>query len=74
MVDSDREGVLTIKVLERVLRILQDAYWSLTLIEGEQLNATTRANLREIRVHANAIVNLVDEILSKSNEMIEKDR
>ena len=65
--------VVVNKVSERVFRILQDAYWTLKLIEGEQLNADVRANLRGVRAYANAIVELVDEILSESNKEVDFD-
>jgi len=65
--------VVVNKVSERVFRILQDAYWTLKLIEDEQLNADARVNLRGVRAYANAIVELVDELLSQSNKEVDSD-
>ncbi|RLG90552.1 MAG: hypothetical protein DRO16_01995 [Thermoprotei archaeon] len=57
-----------IKVSERVLYILRDAYVTLQLIEDEPLNATAKANLREIRSWAISITNYVNRILAKAGE------
>ncbi len=61
------------KVSDRVLRMLSDAYWTLKLIEDEQLNETVKADLRGIRAYAKAIIDLVNEILSKSDEEADSD-
>jgi len=55
-----------IRISERVLYILRDAYATLQLIEDERLNATAKANLREIRSWAISISNYVDTILAKA--------
>ena len=55
-------------VSERALTIIRDAYFTLTLLEDERLNATAKVNLRKIRSWAILITDLVNKILSKSNE------
>ena len=55
-------------VSERALTIICDAYFMLTLLEDERLNATAKTNLRKIRSWAMSITDLVNKILSKSNE------
>ena len=57
-----------IRISERVLYILRDAYVTLQLIEDEPLNETAKANLREIRSWAISIANYVDTILAKAGE------
>ena len=64
MSDTD-EVAKQIIVSERALTIIRDAYFTLTLLEDERLNATTKANLREIRSWAVSITDLVNKILSK---------
>jgi len=55
-----------IRISERVLYILRDAYATLQLIEDEKLNATAKVNLREIRSWAISITNYVNGILAKA--------
>ena len=55
-------------VSEMVLNLLRDAYNMLTLLKNEELNATAKNNLREIRSWAISITNYVNGILAKAGE------
>lgn len=54
-----------IKVSEKVLEWLRDAYTALEMLDSEEVNATVKSNLMQIQSYAIAIINLVNKLIVK---------
>jgi len=52
-----------IKVSEKVLEWLRDAYTALEMLDSEDVNATVKSNLMQIQSYAIAIINLVNKLI-----------
>jgi len=52
-----------IKVSEKVLEWLRDAYTALEMLDSDDINATVKSNLMQIQAYAIAIINTINKLI-----------
>ena len=54
-----------IKVSEKVLEWMRDAYTALEMLDSDDINATVKSNLMQIQSYAIAIINTINKLIVK---------